>query len=520
MTKNYNFDVIVIGSGFGGSVSSLRLAEKNYKVGLFEAGKRFEDNHFPKSNWNIFNFLFFPKLKMFGIQRLSLLKNVFILSGAGVGGGSLVYANTLYRPTEKFYQDQQWKDLADWKSELAPFYDIAEKMLGVTSHSKMTPADELFLEIAKDLGVEKTFKKTPVGVYFGEKGIEHPDPYFDGKGPVRKGCIECGECMTGCRHNAKNTLMKNYLYFAEKLGVRIIPQTTVTDIKQGTDGYIVETQSSGAWFFKNKKKYQAKKVILAAGTLETQRLLFKMKFQDFPLISDKLGELTRTNSEAILGARTFMKGHNFTQGVAITSSLFLNEHTHVEPVRYGKGHNFMGTLSTALADGDKSYRFVEWIRSFRKDFFNQVRNLNFSKWSEQSIIALVMQNLDNSITVYAKKTLFGLKLTSKQGKGGHNPTWIPEGYDFVRRLGTKMQGTSFGALNDIFNIPMTAHFLGGAVIGKDASDSVIDPEHRLHHYPDIYVVDGSAISANLGVNPSLTITAQAERAMSFWPKVE
>ncbi len=519
MKSQREFDVVIIGSGFGGSVSAMRLTEKGYKVAVLEAGKRFKDSEFPKSSWSLRSYLFFPKLGFTGIQRLSLLKDVFILSGAGVGGGSLVYANTLYEPSDRFYNDSQWRDITNWKEELAPHYDQAKRMLGVQKNSHMTPADEVMLKVAQEMGVEKTFTMAPVGVYFGSPGVEADDPYFGGKGPRRSGCKFSGECMTGCRHNAKNTLVKNYLYLAEGAGAEVFPMTTVTSVHPLRDGrYSVETVETGRWFFKRRISFIAKDVIFSAGTLGTQKLLHQLKSEGhLPKISDRLGELTRTNSEAIVGARSFDKKVDFTKGLAITSSIHVDGQTHIEPVRYGKGSNAMGLLATFLTNGDCKPRFLDWIREFIRSPAGFLRTLNLKNWSEQSIIALVMQTCDNSITLFNKRTIFGIRLTSRQGIGDPNPHWIPVAHHFVRKLAKIISGMPTGSWNEVFNIPMTAHFLGGAVIGSSEERGVIDPYHRLFNYPGIHVVDGSSVSANLGVNPSLTITAMAERAMALWP---
>lgn len=519
MNVTKEFDVVIIGSGFGGSVSAMRLTEKGYKVAVLEAGKRFTDRDFPKTSWSLRSYLFFPKFGFKGIQRLSLLKDVFILSGAGVGGGSLVYANTLYEPSDRFYNDPQWREITDWKRELAPFYDQAKRMLGVQKNSRMTPADDAMLAVAKELGVEKTFTMAPVGVYFGSPGVEADDPYFGGKGPKRRGCQFTGECMTGCRHNAKNTLVKNYLYLAEEAGAKVFPMTTVTSVKPFEDGrYIVETVETGKWFFKKRTSFIAKDVIFAAGTLGTQKLLHHLKASgSLPKISPRLGELTRTNSEAILGARSFDKKIDFTKGLAITSSIHVDHQTHIEPVRYGRGSNAMGLLATFLTHGETKPRFLGWVREFFRSPGNFLRTLNLRNWSEQSIIALVMQTCDNSITLFMKKSLFGTRLSTRQGIGEPNPHWIPLAHHFTRKLAAIIRGMPTGSWNEVFNIPMTAHFLGGAVIGSSVENGVIDPFHRLYNYPGLHVVDGSAVSANLGVNPSLTITAMAERAMALWP---
>jgi cholesterol oxidase len=515
-STDVDVDVVVVGSGFGGSVAALRLTEKGYRVAVLEAGRRFDESSYPKTSWRVRSFFWAPKLGCYGMQRISLLKDVMILSGAGVGGGSLVYANTLYEPLDPFYSDAQWAHITDWRAELAPFYDQAKRMLGVVPNPTLTPSDEVMKDVADEMGVGDTFHTTPVGVFFGKPGVEVDDPFFGGAGPARRGCIECGECMTGCRHGAKNTLLKNYLYLAERAGAKVYPLTTVTTIRRDGDAYVIDTAKTGSR--KERKTFRARDVIVAAGTMGTQKLLHRMRDEGhLPKLSKRLGELTRTNSEAILGARTFRRDADFTKGVAITSSFHPDEHTHIEPVRYGKRSNAMGLLTTALADGDNGPRFLTWLREVSRNPAKFARNLSMRRWSEQTIIALVMQTRDNSITCYTKRGLFGRKLTSRQGHGEPNPTWIPTGHDAVRRMANRIGGFPGGGWNDVFNVPMTAHFLGGVVIGDSPESGVIDPYHRVYGYPGLHVVDGSAVSANLGVNPSLTITAQAERAMALWP---
>ena len=512
-------DVVVIGSGFGGSTAALRLTEKGYRVAVLEAGRRFDETTLPKTSWDIRSFFWAPRLGCTGIQRVSLLKDVMILSGAGVGGGSLNYANTLYEPKDPFYTDSQWGHITDWRAELAPFYDQAKRMLGVVPNPTMTPSDEVMRAVAEEMGVGDTFGPTPVGVLFGEPGKEVPDPFFGGVGPTRRGCIECGECMTGCRHGAKNTLLQNYLFLAERAGATVHPLTTVTAIRPLRDGrYAVETERTGAWWRKSRRSFVAGDVVVAAGTLGTQKLLHRMHDEGhLPHLSPRLGELTRTNSEAILGARTFRPDADYTKGVAITSSFHPDDQTHIEPVRYGKGSNAMGLLTTALADGGGRARPLTWLTEVVRHPVMLVRNLSMRRWSEQTIIALVMQTRDNSITCFTKAGLFGRRLTSRQGHGEPNPTWIPAGHDAVRRIARRIKGFPGGGWNDVFNVPMTAHFLGGTPIGDSAASGVIDPYHRAYGHPGLHVVDGAAVSANLGVNPSLTITAQAERAMALWP---
>lgn len=527
-----DFDVLVVGSGFGGSVSALRLTEKGYKVGVLEAGRRFADHEFAKNSWRLREFLWAPRLGCYGIQRIHLLRNVMILAGAGVGGGSLNYANTLYVPPDPFFNDPQWAHITDWRAELMPHYDQAQRMLGVVTNPTFTDADRIMKEVADDIGVGDTFTPTPVGVFFGPDGTKTPgktipDPFFGGVGPARTGCIECGECMTGCRHGAKNTLIKNYLGLAESAGAQIIPMTTVVGFKQRADGlWDVQTVRTGRWARKDRRTYTARHLILAAGTYGTQSLLFKMRDTgNLPKLSSTLGVLTRTNSESIVGAgRLEAKPDlDLTHGVAITSSIHPTPDTHIEPVRYGKGSNAMGLLQTLMTDGTgpEGADVPRWKQLFdnaRENPRAMLRMLSPRRWSERTVIALVMQHLDNSITTYTKRGVLGLRwMTSKQGHGEPNPTWIPVGNEVTRRIADKIDGVAGGTWGELFNIPLTAHFLGGAAIAENPSQGVIDPYQRVFGYPTLYVMDGAAVSANLGVNPSLSITAQAERAASLWP---
>ncbi|MFD5467631.1 GMC oxidoreductase [Kitasatospora sp. NPDC127059] len=536
----FDYDVVVVGSGFGGSVAALRLTEKGYRVAVLEAGRRFERDELPRNSWDLSNYLWAPQLGLYGIQRIHLLANVLILAGAGVGGGSLNYANTLYVPPKAFFEDRQWRHITDWQAELAPFYDQAQRMLGVRLNPTVTPSDVHLKAAAERMGVGDTFHMAPVGVFFGDgkdtdgaakaaPGEEVADPYFGGAGPARRACVECGECMTGCRHGAKNMLTENYLYLAERGGAEIHPLTTVARIREHGEGFAVDVRRTDSRSRTDRVKAGARtitaaRVVVAAGTYGTQSLLHRMRDAGhLPRISARLGELTRTNSEALVGAQTTDRRYgakaDFTKGVAITSSIHPDANTHIEPVRYGKGSNAMGALSIAqVKGGGKGPR---WLRYLGNSVLHPVtfgRSMNQRGWSEKTIIGLVMQSLDNSITVSLKKGLLGKpRLTSGQGHGEPNPTWIPAAEQGAQALADEINGFPGSTVGEIFDIPMTAHFLGGCPIGDAPETGVVDPYHRLYGHPGISVVDGAAVSANLGVNPSLTITAQAERAMSMWP---
>ncbi|MCX4813218.1 GMC family oxidoreductase [Streptomyces sp. NBC_01239] len=537
----YDYDVIVVGSGFGGSVTALRLTEKGYKVGVLEAGRRFTPSTLPKNSWDLKNYLWAPKLNMYGLQRIHLLGNVMVLAGAGVGGGSLNYANTLYVPPKPFFEDPQWRDISDWEEELTPYYDQARRMLGVRLNPTMTPSDVHLKAAAQRMGVGDTFHMAPVGVFFGDgkdaegtakarPGEQVADPYFGGAGPARKACTECGECMTGCRHGAKNTLNENYLHLAEKAGATVHPMTTVVSVADDSQGgYAVATLPTDARKSSKGRTFKARRVVLAAGTYGTQTLLHRMKAGgQLPYLSEKLGELTRTNSEALVGAQTTGRRYrkatgtaqvDFTRGVAITSSIHPDENTHIEPVRYGKGSNSMGGLSilqVPYAEG--SSRALAWLANAAKHPLLVLRSLSNRRWSERTIIGLVMQSLDNSLTTYLKPDGVGKGLlTARQGHGAPNPKQIRAASEGAAAIAAEINGFPGSNVGELMGTPLTAHFLGGCPIGASRETGVIDPYHRLYGHAGISVVDGSAVSANLGVNPSLTITAQAERAMSYWP---
>lgn len=525
--SDFDYDVLVIGSGFGGSVTALRLTEKGYRVGVIEAGPRFEDDDFTSGTLDVTRYLWAPALGCYGIQRIDAVRDTLIVAGAGVGGGSLVYANTLYEPLGRFYEDPQWRHITDWRDELAPYYDQAKRMLGVVDNPVHTPADQVMRKVADDMGVGETFHPTPVGVFFGGPGAQPgervEDPFFGGEGPDRNACLNCGECMSGCRHNAKNTLVKNYLYLAEKNGAKVMPLTTVTQVNPreggGYDVHVKYTKARRATA-RSTRTLTAEQVVFAAASLGTQKLLHRMKDEGhLSRLSDRLGYLSRTNSESILGAiAPTSDDTDYSYGVAITSSFHPDADTHIEPCRYGKGHNTMALLQTVLTDGDGPQpRWRTWLKELWTQRAN-IRDLyDLKHWSERTVIALVMQSLDNSITTYGKRRFGRFYMTSRQGHGAPNPTWIPAANEAVRRIAGVLGGTPGGNIGEPFNMPLTAHFIGGCVIGDSPQTGVVDAYQRVYGHPGLHIADGSAISANLGVNPSLTITAQAERAMAYWP---
>ena len=515
------YDVVIIGSGFGGSVAALRLVEKGYRVAVLEAGRRFADDELPRTSWRLRRFLWAPALGCRGIQRMDFIRGtrgaggVLVLSGAGVGGGSLVYANTLYEPPASFFAGPQWADITDWRAELAPQYDQASRMLGVVTYPRLTPADGALRSVADRLGVGSSFRLTPVGVHLGEPGVRVPDPYFGGDGPARSGCRHCGSCMTGCRYNAKNTLVKNYLYLAERGGAEIFADTTVSAVVPlASGGYTVRTAGS--------RVFDADQVIFAAGALGTQRLLHRMRATGvLPGLSRRVGALTRTNSESILGASVpsraaRRRGVDFTEGAAITSSIHTDPSTHIEAVRYGRGSNAMGLLQTVLTDGGPG-RARRWLLQLARHPVTTVRTLSVRRWSQRTVIALVMQSADNSLTLDYRRGVSGWRLRASPGHGEPSPSWIPAGNRAVRLLAEEIGGTPGGSVTEILSMPVTAHLLGGATIGDSPDTGVVDGYHRVFGHPGLHVVDGSAVPANLGVNPSLTITALAERALSLWP---
>lgn len=523
-----DYDWIVVGSGFGGSVSALRLAEKGYRVAVLECGSRFRDEDFASSTLrNPRRYFWMPRLGMRGILRMTFFKDVFVVSGSGVGGGSLGYANTLYRGRRAFFEDPQWAGLADWESELRPHYETAERMLGVAEYDGMGPADLLLKEYAEEIGVGDTFTNTRVGVFFGEPGEEASDPYFGGEGPRRTGCTRCGSCMVGCRHGAKNTLVKNYLWFAERLGVEILPERHVTEIRplgppDGSGGYEVTSRRAGAWLRRRASRLTAKGVVVAAGALGTNQLLADCKHNGtLPRLSPRLGHVVRTNSESIQAVTARDDSWDFSHSVAITSSIYPDPDTHIEVVTYGEGGDGMAALFTAMTgDGTRLTRPLKWIAAVLRHPLRTARMMIPHHWSRRTVILLVMQSVDAAMRLRARPRLLGrgVRLRSEQDPERPNPTFIPAAERaarwFERRTGGVAQsGTTESALN----IPTTAHILGGAVIGADRESGVVDAANRVFGYENLLITDGAAIPANPGVNPSLTITAKAEHAMSLIP---
>ncbi|MFB7719511.1 GMC oxidoreductase [Nocardia sp. NPDC056100] len=526
---HHEFDWLVIGSGFGGSVSALRLSEKGYRVGVLEAGRRFAPEDFAERASQVARYYFLPGLKMRGIFRPTLFKDVFVVTGAGVGGGSLTYANTLYRSRPEFATNPQWAHLGDWDSELAPHYEVAERMLGVVDYDADGPADTLLREYATEHGFGGTYARSRVGVFLGEPGKTVPDPYFDGAGPERTGCVRCGSCLLGCRHNAKNTLDKNYLWFAEQRGTSILPQRTVIDIRplgaaDGGDGYAVTTVATGRWFRRDRQVHTARGVVVAGGALGTNRLLLRCKLSgSLPGLSNRLGTLVRTNSESILAVTAPDDGNDFAHGLALTSGVYPSPSTHIQPVTYGAGGDFMSLLTTlATARGTRRTRPLYYLGTVLRHPVRFARATRIRHASRRTVLLTTMESVDNSISLRVRFRLpTGYPvLTTEQDPNHPIPQFIPAAYAAAEAIADKIGGVVRAAVPEaIASIPTTAHILGGAVIGESPATGVVDARHRVFGYRNLLVCDGAAIPANVGVNPSLTITAMVERAMSFLPVV-
>ena len=517
MPPRDHYDAIVIGSGFGGSVSALRLAEKGYRVLVLEKGRRFTRDDFPKTNWDLRRWMWMPELGMKGIFQMSFFEHVTILHGVGVGGGSLVYANTLPMPKEDFFRAPSWAGLADWQKELAPHYATARRMLGATPNPTVTHGDRVLQQIAREIGREEHFHPTDVAVYFGKPGKTVPDPFFGGEGPERVGCTFCGSCMTGCRVGAKNTLDQNYLYLAERRGVEVRAETEVVAVRpRETLGYAVETRDGS--------RFTAEKVVFAGGVMGTIPLLLKMREAPdaLPRLSRRVGHFVRTNSEALIGVVS-PEVDDFSEGIAITSILHTDDHSHIEPVRYGPGSGFFRTLLLPQSPGPTALsRVVGAVRGLARHPLLWARALTVRDFSSHSQVLLYMRTLEGTLSLELGKnawTAFRRGLVTKLDDPAKAPSaFMAEATDLAQRFAAKVKGVTVTLLTEtLLGVPSTAHILGGACIGEDAAHGVIDTQHRVFGYEGLYVVDGAAVSANPGVNPSLTITAMAERAMSFIP---
>ena len=526
-------DYVIIGSGFGGSVSAWRLTEKGYSVLVIERGKRWNADDFPKTNWNVFKYLWMPALRCFGPQGLNFFKDIWLLNGTGVGGGSLIYASTHRIPPRAFFEAPEWAHLADWEAELMPHYHTANRMLGTTTNPLLWPADHALLDIAHDLGQADTFEATGVGIYFGEPGVTVKDPFCEGQGPTRTGCTHCGGCMVGCRHNAKNTLDKNYLYLAEKHGARVLPEHNVNLIRPlfgaQPDGarYEVACEKITDFGRKRRSTVRARNVIVAAGVLGTVELLFNCRdvHGTLPLISPCLGEGVRSNSEALMGVTARHNKQDYSQGVAITSHFWADDETSVEPVRYPPGSSFMRSLIWPLAAyGDAGHslgaRLVASLRHFLRKPGDFMHTRFLPRWAERDTVLLIMQTVENKMSFRRGRYLskgFRMGLQTERDPEQPIPTCVTAGSDVVNRFAEKVDGVPWVGLNDLLNIPNTAHILGGCPLGGDATKGVVDIDQQVFNYPGLYVADGSVVPANLGVNPSLTIAAMTERAMSRIP---
>ncbi len=525
-SDSYDFDYVVVGSGFGGSVSACRLTEKGYSVAVVEMGKRWNPSDFPKTTWNFRRWIWRPGLKLHGFYNMRPFRHVVILCGNAVGGGSITYANTMLVPPPSVWTEGAWKGLAPWATEMTPHYATARKMLGVTQNQIIGQADEMLEAMAKDQGVGDSFYRTDVAVYFGKSGVEAPDPYFDGEGPARSGCNGCGGCMVGCRFNAKNTLDKNYLYFAEKRGAQVMAETRVIDIEplseDGSAGYRVTVERSTAWFAKRRRTITARHVVLSASALGTMDLLMRLKLSGrLPAVSDRLGEHVRTNSESLIGVR--FPGHrhrarDMSKGIAIGSGIHIDQFTHIEAVRYSRGSDVLGLLGTLLVTGKGWRRIFKWLGSAFRHPIKFARASWPFGFARQTLILLVMQTVDATLRFRLKRRWYWPFTRLLVTEGARIPANIPAANEFAVKAAKAHGGIAITSSAEIlFDTPMTAHCIGGCVMGATAAEGVIDHQHRVHGYQNLFVVDGSAVGANLGVNPSLTITALAERAMTFIP---
>ncbi|WP_242361411.1 GMC oxidoreductase [Anaeromyxobacter sp. SG17] len=523
MRDALDYDFIVIGSGFGGAVSALRLSEKGYRVAVLEMGKRWGPDDFAATNWNVRKSLWMPRLLCYGIQQISVLKHVLVLHGAGVGGGSLVYANTLLEPPARAFEDPRWPAGVDWAASLAPHYRTARFMLGATPAPETFPADELLRQVVEEeTGRGSTFARHTVGVYFGEAGRTDPDPFFGGEGPPRTGCTLCGGCMTGCKHGAKNTLDRNYLFLAERRGCVIHPETKVLDVRPAPGGgYEVRTVRSTRPLSRRTRVLRARGVVFAAGALGTVNLLLRCRERgSLPRLAAPLGDYVRTNSEALLAVTARGDAVDYSRGIAITSGIDADADTHVEIVRYGKGHDAMALLSTHLTGAGPPWpRWLRWLGNAVRHPLDFVRAHWPFGWARRTAILLVMQPLSSHMRLRLARRPWGRALSSELARGqARPPTYMPLANALAARMARKMGGVPQSGLHEVFlGASSTAHILGGATMGATPEDGVCDRAGRIFGYEDLYVADGSLVPANLGVNPSLTITALAEHVMSGIP---
>lgn len=517
------FDFIIVGSGFGGSVSAMRLSQKGYRVAVVEAGKRWQAADFPKTNWNAFKYLWAPKLGCFGIQNITLLKGVMVLHGSGVGGGSLVYANTLMRPQPSVFEDPAWSRAVPWEQELSPHYETARRMLGVTENQALMEGERTLQRVSERMGSGDTFHATEVGVYFGKPNVTVPDPYFAGAGPARTGCNLCGGCMVGCRFGAKNTLDKNYLYFAESWGARVFAELKVTRLLPVSGGYEVETERSTSLLRRAGPRLRAKRVILAAGVLGTVELLLKNRDQHgtLPKLSQRLGDFVRTNGESLLGATSFDAHRELSRGIAIGAAFHPNSLTKIEAVRYPSGSGAMRLLGVPLTpDGTALTRPLKMLARMLAHLPRMLKLWRVRDWARSTVILLVMQSVDQHLRLRLGRSLFGRGLKDT-ASAQPVPSYLPIAQQAAEILADELQGEAQNVISEVLlRTPATAHILGGCCIGKDAESGVIDERHQVFGYPGLYVCDGSVVPGNLAVNPSLTISALAERFASFFERAD
>lgn len=532
--RPFDFDFIVIGSGFGGSVSAHRLVEKGYKVAVMEMGRRWTPANLPHTSWSIHRWFWRPKLGLRGFFNMRLFRHATIFHGCAVGGGSITYACTLLPPPEKVWTSGSWSSLADWKSEMPRHYETAATMLGLTENKILGPADHLLQQAADASGVGHTFYSTRVGIFQsadGTQGQTFTDPFFGGQGPERSTCIACGGCMMGCRHGAKNTLDVNYLYLAEKHGAKVFPETKVVDVRplggasDGSAGYEVSTVSSTAFIRRHARRLTCRAVVFSASSLGSMELLFQLKEKkSLPAISSELGKHVRTNSESLIGARTPGYSEDLSHGIAIGSGVYIDEHTHIEAVRYPCGSDAMGFLTTILTDGRPGpQRIALWLKnvtvSLLRHPFKTLRVLQPRGWAREFVILLCMQALEGEIEMRWQRPWFWPFTKFLVSRGEKVPTYIPKANEFAKKFAHLTDGFAMSMLPEIlFDVPGTAHCIGGCVIADSSCHGVVDHRHRVFGYKNMYICDGSVVAANLGVNPSFTITALTERAMTFIPQ--